>query len=99
MNVVFEDPDLEQLYVDIDFRLPALSDQLTSKFRQRIASINAAPDERDLRALKSLHFEKLSGDRKGQYSIRIHKQWRLVFRLEKDDAGKVMIIVEVVDYH
>jgi toxin HigB-1 len=99
MRVEFEDPDLERLFVDVDFRLPALSDQLTLKFRRRLASIVAALDERDLRALKSLHFEKLLGDRKGQYSIRIHKQWRLVFRLQTDDSGKVVVIIEVVDYH
>ena len=99
MKIQFEDPDLERLYTDPEFRLPALSEEPTRAYRRRLASIVAATDERDLRAVKSLHFEKLSGNRQGQLSIRINKQWRLIFRLETDDSGKLVVIVEIVDYH
>ena len=58
-----------------------------------------ATDERDLYALKSLHFERMKGDRTGQSSIRINKQWRLILRIEADDEGKVVVIVELLDYH
>ena len=39
--------------------------------------------------------EKLSGDREGQYSIRINDQWRICFRWGEGDAHDV----EIVDYH
>ena len=39
--------------------------------------------------------EALSGDRKGQYSVRINDQWRLCFRWHEQDAYDV----EIVDYH
>jgi len=39
--------------------------------------------------------EKLSGDRAGQYSIRINDQWRICFTW-KDDGPQD---VEIVDYH
>ena len=39
--------------------------------------------------------EKLSGDRTGQYSIRINDQWRLCFVWQDGDAYDV----EIVDYH
>jgi proteic killer suppression protein len=39
--------------------------------------------------------EKLSGDRRGQWSIRINAQWRICLRFEAGQA----IEVEVVDYH
>jgi len=39
--------------------------------------------------------EKLAGDRKGQYSIRINDQFRLCFRWQGRDAHDV----EIVDYH
>ncbi len=39
--------------------------------------------------------EKLSGDRQGQWSIRINSQWRVCFRFEGDHAFDV----EIVDYH
>ncbi len=49
----------------------------------------------DLRLPPSNNLEKLHGDRKGQWSIRINKQWRVCFRFEKGDAYEV----EIVDYH
>jgi len=39
--------------------------------------------------------EKLGGDRRGQYSIRINDQWRICFRWRDDGAWDV----EIVDYH
>jgi plasmid maintenance system killer protein len=39
--------------------------------------INNAVTLADLRLPPSNRLEKLSGDRSGQYSIRIHDQWRI----------------------
>jgi len=49
----------------------------------------------DLRIPPSNHLEKLSGNRAGQYSIRINGQWRICFRWSQGDAHDV----EIVDYH
>lgn len=49
----------------------------------------------DLKNPPSNHLEKLSGNRKDQYSIRINYQWRICFRWEKPDITNV----EIVDYH
>ncbi len=49
----------------------------------------------DLAALPSNRLEALSGDRTGQYSIRINRRWRICFRWEDDGPHDV----EVVDYH
>ena len=40
--------------------------------------IRAAPDERTFYGLRSMRFEKLSGGRKGQCSMRLNDQWRLI---------------------
>ena len=72
---------------------------LDRAFRMRMQFIRGAKDVSDLRAWKSLHFEKLKGDRAGQWSIRLKDQWRLVIEIESDAAGQVIVIVEVVDYH
>jgi toxin HigB-1 len=61
--------------------------------------IRAAPDERDFYALKSLHFEKLQGDREGQCSMRLNKQWRLILRLDTRANGKVVVVISIADYH
>jgi toxin HigB-1 len=52
---------------------------------------------RDLVALPGNRFEALSGNRRGQYSIRINDQWRLCF--EWVDGAQGPSNVEIVDYH
>ncbi len=49
----------------------------------------------ELRLLSANRLEKLHGDRKGQYSIRVNDQWRICFRWREGDAYDV----EVCDYH
>jgi len=68
-------------------------------FRKKVGLIVAASSELDLRSVKSLHFEKLAGDRAGQHSTRLNDQWRLILRLETDDAGRLVVIIEITDYH
>lgn len=71
---------------------------LVRSYRMLMQLIRAADDERAFYALKSLHYEKLKGDRKGQRSMRLNKQFRLVLILEEDTA-KTVVIVSIEDYH
>ena len=57
--------------------------------------LDAAESLRDLKVIPSSRLETLSGNRKGQYSVRINRQWRICFHWETGDAFDV----EVVDYH
>lgn len=70
-------------------------------FFDKMAVIRAARDENDLRAIKSLHFEKLQGERglRGERSIRLNRQFRLILRLETDEQGKLVCIISIGDYH
>ncbi len=56
---------------------------------------NAASLLETLRIPPSNHLEALCGDREGQYSIRINKQWRICFVWQGSDAFDV----EITDYH
>ena len=67
-------------------------------FREIVWSMDAAVDERDLRFPNGNHFEKLKG-RDGEYSIRLNKQWRVVFRLEDRNGVKTIVILRIADYH
>lgn len=98
MEVEFDNGDLDRLETDTQFTA-GLSNEIVRAYRKRMLQIRAALDERDFYALKSLHFEKLKGDRDGQCSIRLNKQWRLVFELRGDHPCKIVGIVEIVDYH
>lgn len=61
----------------------------------KLEILNAAERLDDLRIPPSNRLEKLTGDREGQYSIRINDQWRICFAWQGGDAHEV----EIVDYH
>lgn len=63
----------------------------------RLDRLEAATNLADLAALPGNRLEALSGDRDGQYSIRINDQWRICF--EWPDGSPGPIHVEIVDYH
>ena len=63
----------------------------------RLDRLDVAASVRDLAALPGNRFEALSGDRKGQYSIRINERWRICFAWPEGSTGPVD--VEIVDYH
>ena len=62
---------------------------------RKLRMLNNAIDLNDLRIPSANRLEKLSGDREGQYSIRINDKWRICFDWLDGDAMNV----EIVDYH
>ena len=62
---------------------------------RKLLMLDSAIDVEDLRIPPANRLEKLSGDREGQYSIRVNKQYRLCFNWENGFA----LDVELVDYH
>ncbi len=60
-----------------------------------LAVLNAAADLNDLRSPPGNRLEKLAGDREGQHSVRINKQWRICFVWTESGPGDV----EITDYH
>ena len=62
---------------------------------RKLVQIHYAQSLADLRAPPGNRLEALRGDREGQYSIRINRQWRICFRWKDGDAYGV----EIVDYH
>ena len=75
------------------------TEAIVKAYRRRIRLIEQAPDERDFYALKGLHFERLKGDRKHQYSMRLNDQWRLILEFAGNAPNKVVVIVGIEDYH
>jgi len=57
--------------------------------------LDAAQDIRTLSTLPGNRLERLTGDRKGQYSIRVNDQWRVCFEWRDGHACEI----EIVDYH
>lgn len=57
--------------------------------------LNNSQDLQDLRIPPSNRLEKLSGDLKEYYSIRINSQWRIIFLWDSGNAFEV----KIVNYH
>ena len=75
------------------------SSAIVKAFRKRMQTIRAVPDERDFYAQRSLHFEKLKGNRAHQYSMRLNDQWRLILEFEGNVPNKVVVVMGIEDYH
>lgn len=93
----FVDEKLERLYY-----YGAGSEQyphgVVEAFIRRVRAIEGAADERDFRAMKSLHFEKLKSSR-NHYSMRLNKSWRLILTFEKNKDGKTVVIIEMNNHY
>lgn len=74
-----------------------------SKFRsldidaagELLAALDAATALSDLSPLKSVGLHKLTGDRAGQWAMRVNGPWRICFRFKNGNAYDV----EITDYH
>jgi len=66
--------------------LRTLPEDLHHKARIKLARLGAVISMHDLQEIRGNRFEKLSGDRKGRYSIRINDQYRICFKWERENA-------------
>lgn len=98
MDAEFDSNDLDRLETDASYS-GGFGPEIVRGFRKVMVAIRAAHDERDLYALRGLRFEKLSGQRKHQHSLRINKQWRLIVELRGTGGSKRIGIVGIEDYH
>ena len=96
MRFEFVDRRLRLLYTTGRSKYPI---DVTRAFFRVMGHIDQALDERDLYALKGLRYEKLAGDRKGQHSLHLNDRWRLIVVPVDREAGRLLRILEIVDYH
>jgi toxin HigB-1 len=89
----FRDRDTEKLWQREYARKfpPDIQERALMKLQQ----LHAAESLKDLSIPVSNRLEALRGDRKGQYSIRINKRWRICFKWTAGHASDV----EITDYH
>jgi proteic killer suppression protein len=89
----FRDADTQKVFERL--RVRRWSPALQRSALRKLLILDAAETLEDLRSPPGNRLEKLSGDRAGEYSIRINDQWRICFRWRQRDAEDV----EIVDYH
>jgi toxin HigB-1 len=79
MIVSFRDEWLRAFFVD-DVRSRNIPPDLEGRLFRKVQMIDDVTTDQDMRVPPSNHFEKLRGNLAGFHSIRVNKQWRLVFR-------------------
>ncbi len=89
----FKDKETEKIYNQTFSR--KLPQDIQRIALRKLIMINNSHSIDDLKAPPSNHLEKLSGDRNGQYSIRINDQYRICFITDGADTFEL----EIVDYH
>lgn len=91
----FKDKEIEKIFnQEYSKKLPTNIQKVALR---KLMLIDAAERLSDLKIPPANHLEALSGNRIGQWSIRINDQWRIVF--VPSDGGRNYDEVEIVDYH
>lgn len=98
MRVEYHDEVLRRLAEEPGYAPRGWGPDVIKSYRKKVQLISAAPNERDLYAMRGLRMEKLKGDRQGQTSMRLNDQFRLILTF-KTEGDRVAVLLEVVDYH
>ena len=93
MIISFGSKETEKVWDGI--RVKKLPNEIQNVGRRKMRMLNNSQDIADLRIPPSNRLEKLTGNLKEFYSIRINKQWRIIFIWNNGNASEV----EIVDYH
>ena len=101
MLVIFKTIELEELYIipadNIKGKLP-FQKSLINRYKDRIILLESIEKISDLYSYKSLHFEKLKGERSGQSSLRLNDQYRLIIE-EIAESGIKILIIEISKHY
>jgi proteic killer suppression protein len=98
MDVLFADPKLALIETE-DAGKTKLPVSVIQSARRKLTALRSAIDDRTLRNWKSLHYEKLKGDREGLRSIRLNDQYRMTFLLDETKNPQTVTIMAIEDYH
>ncbi|MEZ4623071.1 MAG: type II toxin-antitoxin system RelE/ParE family toxin [Caldilineaceae bacterium] len=98
MRFVFASDDLRNLYTKREGET-RYGVEVVEAFFRVMAIIRNAKDERDIRAMRGLNYERLKGKRDHQHSLRLNRQWRLILERDQDDEGRFLWIIKIEDYH
>ncbi len=95
MHLIFRTLELEQLYLipieDIKGKVP-FQKNIIQQYKNRIVLLESIEKITDLYSFKSLHFEKLRGNKTGQSSIRLNDRYRLIIEQISDEVEKILVV-------
>jgi toxin HigB-1 len=106
VKIKFKSGELEYFYltplVEIKGKLPFQKD-IIKQFKKKVQILIGIDSLNELALFKSLNFEELKGDREGYYSIRLNKQYRLIFILDEEIGEhlicEIILITEISKHY
>lgn len=99
MRFSFDSTELSDLYENGYSANLRLHPESIKAFFKAMLHIEAVPNLWHLTQHRGFHVEKLHGDRRQQYSMRLNDQFRLIFTIERDADGDFLLLLEIADYH
>jgi proteic killer suppression protein len=98
MQIEFKDKDLIDLLTRS--RPPkGIPPEVLRHYQKAIVIIKAARDQRDIRAQKSFHLEKMTGFKDDRYSIRLSKSWRVFLLFESRGNDTIVVILDMNNHY
>jgi len=93
MIISFKDKETEKIWNGtVSLKLPF---EIQQTARRKLRMLNNSQNINDLLIPPANRLEKLKGDLKDKYSIRINDQWRIIFLWDESNSSEV----EIIDYH
>ena len=100
MKVRFSTKELEAFYItpleNLKGKL-SFSKDIIRQYKKKVQLLISVESLNDLKQFRSLNLEALKGSRKGEYSIRLNIQYRLIFNIEKETNGDFVIEIIIVN--
>ena len=102
MRIEFKTESLKYLYITpldkIKGKQP-FSKDIIKQFKKKAQILTAITRVEELKEFRGLNFEYLKGDRKGECSIRLNEQYRLLFEQKSDKTISVLLINEISKHY
>lgn len=95
MKVVFESEDLASLFESDPYHLVGkqkIPAAVVKQYQKKVTILLSITELSEIYKFRALNFEALKGSRKEQYSIRLNKQYRLLFKINKNGELEIIII-------
>ena len=102
MRIYFENEELEQFYRSPENEIKGKQKYPTGiikQYKRAIQRLSSIPRLDTLRQFRGLQFEYLKGNRKGECSIRLNDQYRLIFKPISEDKIEVLLIKDISKHY
>jgi proteic killer suppression protein len=96
MIVEFEDEYLLDLYRGKPKGKPRYQAAIIKQYRKTVGVLQMVSSIQELRSFKSLNFEALSGKLQGLFSVRVNKQYRILFKV-KDEQVQIEKVISITE--